>query len=313
MKALGIAVFSLGTMLALLAWSWVMVPTELADAADAVRELRLTRLAAAALAGAALATAGCVVQGLFRNALASPSVIGISSGALLGAQLALLFGYLGEWPVALGACAGAGFSLLLLLWLSRGLGSNAVLLIGVMLATGLGAIGALVTALSLGGWELGRAMVALGLGSLDGVGIARIVVALPLIAVGWFGAWLWRKEFDILLTGEQEAATLGVHVAQLQRWAVIWAALLTAGAVTLAGGLAFVGLVVPHVLRLFCGYSHKYLLPLAALGGGAFTMGCDMLTTFAPAGHALPTGVVTALIGAPCFMWLLRRQSAEVL
>ena len=211
----------------------------------------------------------------------------------------------------LGAC-WCWFSLLLLLWLSRGLGSNAVLLIGVMLATGLAPLAHWLPLLSLGGWELGRAMVALGLGSLDGVGIARIVVA-ALIAVVWFGAWLWRKEFDILLTGEQEAATLGVHVAQLQRWAVIWAALLTAGAVTLAGGLAFVGLVVPHVLRLFCGYSHKYLLPLAALGGGAFTMGCDMLTTFAPAGHALPTGVVTALIGAPCFMWLLRRQSAEVL
>ena len=88
---------------------------------------------------------------------------------------------------------------------------------------------------------------------------------------------------------------------------------LTAGAVCLAGGLAFVGLVVPHVLRLSCGYRYQRILPLCFLGGALFTMACDELTRFAPVGHGIPTGVVTALIGAPCFMWMLRRQQSEIL
>ena len=285
-------------------------------------ELRGLRLACAGLAGAALAVAGVLMQGLFRNPLASPSVLGTSAGAALGGQLVLLghgacAAFLPAWLapemlLPLGCLAGAGLALILLLAVIRrvlragGDGLVAVLLTGFLLGSVFAAIGALVTWLGQSSWEIGRTLVAFTLGGVDGKGLRHVAMALPLVGIGIAAAWTWAKHLDVLLAGEDEAAALGVNVPQARAWILIWTAVLTGAATAIGGGVAFVGLIVPHALRPFTGVGHRRLIPAAAIGGAAFLIGCDTLCRVLPSGE-LPLGVVTGLIGAPLFLGLVLR------
>ena len=285
-------------------------------------ELRGLRMACAGLAGAALAVAGVLMQGLFRNPLASPSVLGTSAGAALGGQLVLLghaalLGWLPAWlapemVLPLGCLAGAGLALVLLLAVTdrvlRGGGDAlvAVLLTGFLLGSAFAAVGALVTWLGQSSWEIGRTLVAFTLGGVDGKGPRHLALALPLVVVGGAAAWVWGRHLDLLLAGEDEAAAMGVDVRAARGWILVWTAVLTAAATAIGGGVAFVGLIVPHALRPFTGVSHRRLIPLAALGGAAFLIVCDALCRVAPGGE-LPLGVVTGLIGAPVFIALVLR------
>jgi iron complex transport system permease protein len=285
-------------------------------------ELRALRMVNAGLAGAALAVAGVLMQGLFRNPLASPSVLGTSAGAALGGQLSLLLhgavaasapAWLApEMLLPLGCFAGAALSLMiLLLVIGRVLRSGgdalvAVLLAGFLLASGFAALGALATWLGQSSWEIGRTLVAFILGGVDGKGPRHIALALPLVAIGIAAAWAWGRHLDALLAGEEEAAALGVDVRDARRWILVWTAVLTAAATAIGGGVAFVGLIVPHALRPFTGVAHRRLIPVAALGGAAFLILCDALCRVAPGGE-LPLGVVTGLLGAPLFLALVLR------
>ncbi len=286
-------------------------------------ELRALRIACAALAGAGLAVAGVLMQGLFRNPLASPSVLGTSAGATLGGQVVLVGGTalgmpLQRWIpaellVPVGCLVGAGVALALLLAvvdrvLRRGGDALvAVLLTGFLLGSAFAAIGALLTWLAQSSWEIGRTLIAFTLGGVDGKGWRHVAVAAPLVGIGVLAAAGWARHLDLLLTGEEEAASLGVDVRAARRWLLVWTAVLTAAATALGGGIAFVGLIVPHALRRFTGIVHARLIPAAALGGAAFLILCDACCRIAPGGE-LPLGVLTGLIGAPIFLVLILRS-----
>lgn len=298
----------------------------------AVADLRLLRTAAAALAGAALAVAGVMVQALFRNPLASPDVVGTTAGATLGGQLALAGHVLvatalpvwlaPELLLPLGCLAGAACALAILLAAAGrgGGGAVAVLLTGFVITAVVGAASGLLASLAAGSWELARALNAFGLGGVDGKGAGHIALAAPLVAAGIAAAWAWGRTCDVLLAGEDEARALGVEVGRARRWLLAWTALLAAAAVAVGGALTFVGLVVPHLLRPFAGVSHRALVPAAALGGAAFLVLCDVAARAVPAlaqavglsgAGELPLGVVTGLIGGPVFLVLLVRARRE--
>ena len=290
---------------------------------QALLELRAQRLSAALLAGAALAVAGVLVQGLFRNPLASPSVLGTSSGASLGGRLALLgFQFVlasGKLPgvppdvgVPLGSVLGALAALGLLLLVSRVRDDLVVLLLtGFLLSSLFASLEAFIVSLAQERWELSRALLSFALGDVSGVGSRQLLLAAPLVVVGCLLGWSWASPLDLMLSGEDEARSLGVELPALRRWVVIWTAVLTAAAVSLGGNVGFVGLIVPHALRPLFGVLHRRLLPAAALGGATFVVLCDVLCRVLPGRSEIPLGVVTGLIGAPTFLWLLLQHRRD--
>jgi len=284
--------------------------------------LRGVRVALAGLAGAALAVAGVVLQALFRNPLASPSILGTTAGAALGGQaMVLLMGAVlplalpAELGLPLGCLVGAGLSLVVVLAAARraeALGGDpgmTLLLTGILWSSACAAVASLVTWLAQDRWELGRALVAFTLGGVEGKGMSHVLLALPLVAAGLVGVSRWCAALDLLLSGDDEAAALGVPVVAARRWLLVWTAVLAAAAVAVGGGVAFVGLIVPHALRPWFGHGHRALVPAAAVGGAAFLIAADAACRLAP-GASLPLGVLTALIGAPVFAFILLRRPA---
>jgi iron complex transport system permease protein len=285
-----------------------------ASAETIVWELRLPRVLAGMVVGAGLACAGAVFQALLRNPLADPYIIGTAAGASLGAVSAFLLPAV--LPFAIGTWLGLG--LVQLLAFAGGL--TAVL---VVFAVARSASGTPVIALLLAGYAVSSllaagvalmmfvsgdrltAVVSWLLGSLGGASWPRLAFAAPLI-VGSFGLLVlrWRR-LNALLLGEQQAAHLGVDLEREKRLLTALAALATAAAVAISGTIGFVGLVVPHLLRLAFGPDHRLLLPAAMLYGAALLVLADLGARLA---GGIPVGVVTALIGAPFFLWLLRRS-----
>ena len=286
-------------------------------------ELRAWRIAAAALAGAALGMGGVLMQGLFRNPLASPDLLGTTAFSLLGGQLVLVLMVVAgaiipvwvppELLLPIGCLIGAASALAALLWLAeRANGLTTVLVVGFLIAA-LGASAAsLLTSLCRDQWELMRALQGLSLGGVDGTGPAQLALAAPLVFIGGIAAWAWGRPLDLLLSGEAEAAALGVDVALVRRWTFIWTATLTAAAVALGGAAVFVGLIAPHVMRGFVGVTHRRLIPASAFGGAIFLVLCDNLARALPTTGELPLGVITGLIGAPMFIVVLLRSRREL-
>jgi iron complex transport system permease protein len=276
-------------------------------------ELRLTRAASAFVTGASLSLAGVMMQALLRNPLADPYVLGISSGAAVGALAALLFGA-ALWAVDLGAVAGAFLvSLLLYLLARRELGgkaqrevavdSSSLLLTGVILAS---ACMALVTLmLSVAPDSRLRGMVFWMIGDLSGVQW-RLLPWLILAGAFVFALRLARS-VNVMALHAEAAATLGVNVGRLRRALFVLAGLLTASAVSTAGSIGFVGLIVPHACRYAFGPDHRLLLPAATLSGGAFLVLADTIARTILAPQQLPVGVLTAFIGAPVFLFQLHQ------
>ena len=296
-----------------------------ASLADTFLTLRALRTAAAFLAGAALAVGGVLVQGLFRNPLASPSVVGTTAGAMLGGQLVLLMfqallnqsGILQTVPmdmlVPLGCTVGAFIALSLLFILHR-TGDDLVvlLLFGFLLSHLFLAFSGFITSLAQARWELARAIVSFTLGDVSGVSLRQVQFVAPLVGVGMAAAYAWGNTLDIMLSGEEEAQTLGVDVAVVRRYVVLWTAVLTAAAVSLGGNIGFVGLVVPHSLRPFLGVAHRGLVLGCALLGGCLVVACDTLTRAIPSSTEIPLGSVTSLVGGPLFIYLLFRSRKEL-
>lgn len=286
---------------------------------DTFLKLRGFRLAAAFLAGAALAVGGVVVQGLFRNPLASPSVLGTTAGASFGGQVALLaYGLVGagfvvpEMIVPIGCFLGAlGALAVLLVFLRMTHDLLALLLTGFVLSALFLSLSAFVTSVAQETWELGRAVVSFSLGSVSGTGPRQLAFALPLITTAIAACWFWGRSLDLLLSGEEEAQSMGANVGAVRWWSAIWVSVLVAGAVSVGGNVGFVGLVVPHMLRPFAGTKHQRLIPAAALGGGVFLVACDVVARLVPSRSEIPLGVVTGLIGAPLFLLLLIRLRQE--
>jgi iron complex transport system permease protein len=275
--------------------------------AAVILELRLPRLLAAFAVGGLLALAGALLQVLLRNPLADPYVLGISGGAAVTALLAMLAG-LGGWWVSGGALFGALGSMLLVFGLAHGAGGwtpTRLLLTGVVVAA---AWGALISFLLAVAPEHNlRGMLFWLMGDLSHGGEWQ--APLLLLGLALLLLFPYARELNLLARGEVTAGSLGVHVGRLRLVIYFAASLLTAAAVTTAGSVGFVGLVVPHMLRLVAGSDHRLLLPASALLGGSLLMLADTLARSVIAPQQLPVGVLTALLGAPLFLYLLRREA----
>ncbi|MBA2480068.1 MAG: iron ABC transporter permease [Planctomycetes bacterium] len=310
----------IGLLACACAWSLAIGPLPWSEVDRTVLMLRATRLGAGLLAGAALAVAGVLMQGLFRNPLASPSVAGVTAGAGLGAQIALVaFTCAAPWasaavPLAwwlpIGAFAGAAGALAALYALARRRADlTSVLLIGMVLSILFSAMAAYLLAIGQETYQLGRALVAFSLGALEGASPATVAMAVPLVVVGTIAAWGWGRPLDLVLSGEAEAASLGVDLVRARRWLLAWTALLAATSVTLGGGVGFVCLVVPNALRAWQGPAHRPLVVSAAIGGALFLTLADICARVChPGPGEIPLGVITGLVGAPFFLWFFRRE-----
>jgi iron complex transport system permease protein len=278
---------------------------------------RLPRVLAAALVGATLATSGVVMQALLRNPLATPFTLGVSSGSALGAVLALTFAPAwvvgGLTAVPLASLGGAFGAVLIVYGLAqarhRGFSTEVLLLAGVTLNAFFSALILLVQYLSDFTQTI-RTMRWL-MGDLDVGRYAPLGTALPLLLVAW-GCFLWLpRSLNVLALGAEQAGTRGVPVLRVQRIAFFSASLATGVVVSLAGPIGFVGIIVPHLVRLLVGADHRVVLPAAGLFGAAFLVGCDTLARTVIAPVELPVGVVTATIGGPFFLWLLVRRTGQ--
>lgn len=277
--------------------------------------LRAYRTAAAFLVGSALAGAGVLAQGLFRNPLASPSVLGATAGASFGGQASLL-GFASwsratlsppELLVPFGTFVGAWATLGVVLAFARRSGDLvSLLLVGFVLSAFFLSLGSFVVSLAQEEWMLGRAVIAFALGGVAGNGPLQLGLAAPAVLGGLAIAGLWSRSLDLLATGPDEAQSLGLDVDDATRWIIVWIAVLVAGAVSLGGNVGFVGLIIPHLARRAIGERHRLLLPAAALGGGIFVVACDALVRIIPSQTQVPLGVITGLVGAPFFLWILR-------
>jgi iron complex transport system permease protein len=272
---------------------------------------RLPRTLAAALVGGTLAAAGVVFQGLLQNPLASPYTLGVSAGAALGAMVAITFGAaLPIGGVAGASLAGAALAVFVVYALAsarhRGLSTTVLLLSGVTLNAFFSALILFVQYLSNFA-ETYRALRWL-MGDLDVAGYAPLLAALPFIAIalGTF-AWLARP-LNLLSLGEEAAGTRGLDTRRAQRAAFFSGSLATGAAVSIGGPIGFVGIIVPHLVRLVVGADHRLVLPASTFFGAAFLVVCDVVARTALAPMELPVGVITALIGGPFFLWLLLRR-----
>src|SRR5690606_40074057 len=293
-----------------------------------VTVVRLPGMLVAALVGGALACAGAAMQGLFRNPLADPGIIGVSAGASLGVVLVMtqtaaladfwLFSrgpLSGElWRIPLAAFVGAMLAsgTVYLLSLQRGRTNLAALLLaGVALNAVLGAINS-VLLLRAADTNALRAVLSWLVGSLEGRGWDYFALAAGPIAVSAALMLLYARDLNVLALGEESAQALGVDVPRLRLVLLALASLLTASAVSIAGPISFVGLVVPHILRLIIGPDHRVLLPASLLGGAAFLVFADGLARSLLAPEQLQVGIVTALAGGPFFLILLWRHRRQI-
>ncbi|WP_312936988.1 iron chelate uptake ABC transporter family permease subunit [Pseudomonas sp.] len=277
--------------------------------AGIVWNYRLTRTLVAAACGAGLATCGVILQALLRNALAEPYLLGLSAGASTGA---VAVGLLGIGSAALSLSAGAfigalaAFALVLLLARAAGPAHNnaQVILAGIAGSQLFNAITAFLITKSATA-EQARGILFWLLGNLSGVRWPSVTLALPVALIGLVVCLWHRRSLDAFTFGADSAASLGVPVRRTQLLLISTAALATAVMVSIVGAIGFVGLVIPHALRLLFGPGHRRLLPASALGGALFLICADILSRTLITGQVIPVGVVTALIGAPVFALIL--------
>ncbi|MBT3150854.1 iron ABC transporter permease [Streptomyces sp. CHD11] len=272
--------------------------------------VRFPRIVLALLVGASLGCAGALMQGVFGNPLAEPGVIGVSSGAAVGAVAAITLGwdFAGNWTVSVPAFAAGLFTVLLVYGMSRSGGRTEVV---TLILTGI-AVNAFAGAL-IGLFLFFADTAAVNqitfwqLGSLSQATWPKVLAVLPCAALGLAVAPLYARRLDLLALGERPARHLGVDVERLRIVLVLVIALLTAAAVSVSGIVGFVGLVVPHLLRMAAGPGHRFLLPGSALLGALVLLAADLTARTVADPAELPLGVLTALLGSPFFFWLLRR------
>ncbi len=275
-----------------------------------VWDLRLARVLLAALVGAGLAGAGAAFQGLFRNPLADPFVIGASGGAALGATLAIIGGAAGWMPLSVPLAAFVGALLaVLVVYIIAASGNDAsviaLLLAGAALST---VLSALVSLLMLLNDRQLPEIFAWLLGGFAGRSWGHLLLSGPALLLGLGVLWLMARPLDALSTGEETARSLGLPLAQARGVIVVAASLATAAAVAASGIVGFVGLIAPHLARLICGSGHARLIPASALIGALLLVLADSVARSIVAPLELPVGILTALLGGPLFLWLLRRR-----
>ncbi|MDI3258003.1 MAG: iron ABC transporter permease [Kyrpidia sp.] len=281
-----------------------------------VWEIRLPRAVLALLVGASLGAAGTAYQGVLRNPLADPFVLGVSSGAALAAAGGILFGgqigFYGLFAVPVLAFFGGLLGLGAVFWLGA-LGdgrmrNDTLILAGVVVQSFFGAV---LTLLIYTSSDRMPSVMLWLLGSLANRDPRLVWSLSPYVLVGLTALWAQARNLNVLSLGEAEAAHLGVEVVRTRLMILAAASLMTAAAVSVSGIIGFVGLVVPHVLRLLTGPDHRTLVPLSALGGGVFLLWADNAARTLIPGQEIPIGAITAFFGAPFFAYLLRRRVAK--
>lgn len=298
-------------------WAGLLRALGLSDAPEAVPNadsalwtIRFPRIAMAILIGGALAVAGTVMQAVFANPLAEPGVVGVSSGAALGAAASIVLGWTayGEWATA-GAAFAAGLATTLIVYFASRAGgrTEVVTLVLTGIAINAFAQGALALFTFLGDTQSREEIVFWQLGSLNGARWNEVAVMLPLVAVGVAISLVLARRLDLFSLGERGARHLGVHVERVRIVSIVVVAVLTCAAVAFAGIIAFVGLIVPHLMRMVIGPAHRPLLVAGGLGGALLLVLADLFARTAVPMADLPIGMLTSLVGGPFFFWLLRR------
>jgi iron complex transport system permease protein len=278
-----------------------------------VQSLRLPRTVLAALVGAGLAVSGATFQALLRNPLAEPYILGVSGGAAVGAVGAILLGLATiSWAIPLAAFAGAAVAILLVLRLAIGVGgtmdTRVLLLSGVVVGAFFNAC--ILLALTFSDTESFRSAIFWMMGSFSGAtwrgsGVVALYLAPALLLLLGLA-----RALNLLSVGEETAAYLGISLERTKLLAFGAASLLAASAVAVSGVIGFVGLIVPHVIRINWGSDYRFLIPASALLGATFLVATDAIARTAAAPSEIPIGVVTAFVGVPFFLWLLRRRGA---
>lgn len=293
---------------------WAGRPVALTDQV-VLLQIRLPRLLTGVLVGASLAVSGAVMQGLFRNPLADPGLLGVSAGAGLGAIAAIVLG--GALPPVVAAWAGwhlvplaafgGGWAAMMALYLiatRRGRTSIATMLLaGIALAAMVGALSGLIVYRATD--DQLRDLTFWGMGSLAGASWSKLAAAAPIILAGLLAAPFLARGLNGLALGEAAAAHTGIRVQRVKTAAILTTAAATGASVAVSGGIGFVGIVVPHLLRLVQGPDHRWLLVNAGLLGATALVAADMVSRSVIAPSELPIGIITAMIGGPFFLWVL--------
>lgn len=284
-----------------------------AGAANILWNIRMPRVVLAGMVGASLAIAGAAFQGLLKNPLADPYTLGISSGASVGAVITLFFGisipFLGIFTLPVFSMIGAFVTMLGVIGFAklvdRSMKMETIILTGIIFSSFLGSIISLMIALT--GEEL-RQIIGWLLGSVSMRGWDYVNMALPFMVIGSILMWLSRRELNAMLFGEDRAKHLGVNVKQRKMMILIGGSMVTGAAVAVSGTIGFVGLVVPHIVRLLWGADHRHVLPLSLINGATLLIVCDLVSRTIISPTELPIGVITAFIGAPVFAFIFFNQ-----
>ena len=281
---------------------------------DVLWEIRLPRVCLALLVGASLGCAGAVMQGSFSNPLAEPGVIGVSAGAAAGAvaQIVLGFTFGGTWSTIIAAFLGGFITVMFVYFSSRSGGKTEVVTL-VLTGVAVNAMaGALIGLLSFYSDDAQlRSVTFWTLGSMAQATWEKNAVVAPIAIIGVGASCFLARKLDLLSLGESPASHLGVDVERLRLVSLVIVGVLTAAAVAVAGIISFVGLVIPHLVRMVAGPGHRLLLPASALAGATILVSADLVARTIAAPAEVPLGVLTALIGAPFFFWQLRRTRAR--
>ncbi len=303
------------TLLVILAKS-LRIPYETSSTHEAIIwTVRLPRVLVAGIVGFGLAVSGAAMQGLFKNPLATPGITGLSSGASLGAALAIFLGWqlINVWLVPLAAFSGALVAVVVVYVLATRNGKTdtaTLLLAGVAVSSFFGALlSAIYHFVDIG---ILREIVYWLMGNLGGKRWDHLATIAPLVLLGSLGLFVCAPDLNILVTGEEQARSIGVPVQRVKRIVLTLVSLVTGAAISVAGLIGFVGLIVPHTIRLIVGPDHRWLMPASGLAGAAFLILCDLIAraTFSPI--ELRTGIVTSFFGVPFFLAILLRQRESV-
>jgi iron complex transport system permease protein len=281
-----------------------------------VWEIRLPRVLLSVLVGAGLSVVGAALQALVRNSLADPYILGISSGASVGAALVIVFGllsFLGAMALPVAACMGAFVTLLGVFFLARQ--GNRIPVVRLLLA-GI-AMSAILSALTsfimfLSPQDGGVAAVYFWImGSLSGASWSSLPIPTVVVVGGTVALMVRARSLNLMLMGDDVASTLGLNISRFRKFLLAVSTILTGVVVAVSGAIGFVGLIIPHIVRILLGANHRKLLPVSALVGALFLVWVDVLARMLLAPQELPIGIITALTGGPFFIWLMRKEQYE--
>jgi len=284
---------------------------------EIVLQIRLPRVFAAALVGVGLTSAGVVLQGLLRNPMADPYVLGISAGASLGASLAIGFGFgttfLGFlYAVPLMAFIGALATILVVYNIAKlggGTSMLSLLLIGIAASSFLSAIVSLIKLVSS---DALHGIIYWIMGSLQIAGWTHVYIAAPLILGGTIAIFFFSRELNMISLGESQAQHLGVDVESLKTKMLVCVSLITAAAVSISGVIGFIGLIIPHITRILVGPDHRILIPTSSLLGAIVLICCDTLARMVMSPAEIPVGIITSILGCPFFVYLLLKRKGTI-